>query len=112
MELHGTTYTFKLVLGGDMAFQGGTFGHAGAESIFFCFICDMARQNKHLAPTDYQRKVMTPPMQKISVFAAMLAHAFGEEYRLIEPYLCPGCGLRVKSHGDLPPSDNQQGRQG
>jgi hypothetical protein len=106
MELHGTIYAFKLVLGGDMTFQGGAFGHAGAASTFSCFICDMARQNKYLTPADYQRKGMTPPMEKTNVFAAMLAHAFGEEYGLIEPYLCTGCGLRVKSHGDLPPSDN------
>jgi hypothetical protein len=50
-------------------------------------------------------------MDKTYVFDAMLAHAFGEEYGLIKPCLCPGCSLRVKSHGDLPPSDNHQGRQ-
>jgi hypothetical protein len=82
MELHGTIYTFKLVLGGDMAFQGGAFGHAGATSFLFCFICDMPRQNKHLIPAGYQRKGMTPPMEKTTFFAAMLAHAFGEEYGL------------------------------
>jgi hypothetical protein len=43
MELHGTIYTFKLVLGGDMAFEGGAFGHVGRAYTFFCFICDMAR---------------------------------------------------------------------
>jgi hypothetical protein len=80
MELHGTIYTFKLVLDGDMAFQGGAFGHAGAAPTFFCFICDMARLNKHLTPHDYQRKGMTPPMEKTNVFASMLVHAFGEEY--------------------------------
>jgi hypothetical protein len=71
----------------------------------------MARHNKHLTPADYKRKGMTPPMEKAIVFAAMQAHAFGKEYGLIEPYLYRRCGLRVKSHGDLPPSDNQQGRQ-
>jgi hypothetical protein len=53
MEPHGTIYTFKLVQGGDMAFHGGAFGHAGAASTFFCFICDMARQNKRLTPADF-----------------------------------------------------------
>jgi hypothetical protein len=81
MELDGTIYTFKLVMGGDMAFQGGAFGHVGAASTFFCFICDMARKNKHLTLADYQRKGMTPPMEKTTIFAAMImAHAFGEEY--------------------------------
>jgi hypothetical protein len=111
MELHGTIYTFMLFLGGDMSFQGGAFGHAGAASTFFCFICDMARQNMSLTPSDYQRKGITPPTEKTTVVAAMLAHAFGEEYGLTNSYLCPWCGLRVKCHGDLPPSDTQQGRQ-
>jgi hypothetical protein len=84
MELHGAIYTFKLVIGGDMAFQGGIFGHTGVAYIFFCFICDMARHIKHLTQADYQRKGMTPPMEKTAIFAAMLAHAFGEEYGLIE----------------------------
>jgi hypothetical protein len=56
MELHGAIYIFKLVIGGDMALQRGTLGHAGAASTFFCFICDMARHNKHLTRADYQRK--------------------------------------------------------
>jgi hypothetical protein len=30
MELHGAIYIFKLIIGGDMAFQGGSLGHAGA----------------------------------------------------------------------------------
>jgi hypothetical protein len=78
MELHGAIYIFKLVIGGDMAFQSGSFGHAGATYTFSCFICDMARQNKHLTPADYTRKGMTTPMEKTPIFAAMLAHAFGE----------------------------------
>jgi hypothetical protein len=82
MELHGTIYTFKLVMGGDMAFQGGAFGHVGAASTLFCFICDMAGHDKHLTPADYQRKGMTPPMEKTYVFATMLAYAFGHEYGL------------------------------
>jgi hypothetical protein len=36
MELHGAIHIFKLVIGGDMAFQGGSFWHAGAASTFFC----------------------------------------------------------------------------
>jgi hypothetical protein len=111
MKLHGAIYIFEIAIGGDMAFQGVTFGHAGAAYIFFCFICDMARNNKHLTPADYQRKGMTPPMEKTFVFAAMLAHAFGEEYGLTEPYMCHGCGLLVQCHGNLSPSDNQPGRQ-
>jgi hypothetical protein len=55
MEMHGTIYSFKPVMGGNMAFQGGAFGHAGAASTFFRFICDMARQNKHLTLAAYQR---------------------------------------------------------
>jgi hypothetical protein len=82
MELHGAIYIFKFDIGGDMALHGGTFGHAGAASIFFCFICDTARHNKHLTPAEYQRRGMTPPMEKTSLFAAILAHAFGEEYGL------------------------------
>jgi hypothetical protein len=82
MERYGTIYTFKLVLGGDMAFQGGAFGHGRAAYNFFCFICDMARQNKHLAPSDYQRKGITAPMEKTTVFGAMLAHGFGDNYGL------------------------------
>jgi hypothetical protein len=109
MELYGAIYIFKLVIGGDMAFQGGTFGHDGATSTFFCSICDMARHSKHLTPTDYQRKGMTPPMEKTYFFAAMIAHAFGEEYGLTEPYMCHGCGLVVQCHGDLPPPGNQLG---
>jgi hypothetical protein len=35
MELHGTIYTFKLVLGGDMAFQGGAFRNVGAAHTSF-----------------------------------------------------------------------------
>jgi hypothetical protein len=111
IELHGTTYTFKLVLGGDLAFHGGAFGRAGAASTFFCFVCDMARHEKHLTPFDYPRKGMTPPMYKISDFAAMLTHALGEEYGLAKPCLCPRCGLRVKLHGDMPPFDGKHGRQ-
>jgi hypothetical protein len=37
MELHGAIYIFKIVIGGDMVIQGGTFGHDGAESFFFSF---------------------------------------------------------------------------
>jgi hypothetical protein len=111
MELHGAIYIFKFVIGGDMAFHGGTFGHDGAAYIFFCFICGMSRRKKHLTPANYQRKGMTTPMEKTSIFAAMLAHAFKEEYGLTEPYMCPGCGLLVQCHGDMLPPDNQLGRQ-
>jgi hypothetical protein len=41
-------------------------------------LCNMARHDKHLTPTDYLRKGMTPPMKKTTNVAAMLAHAFGE----------------------------------
>jgi hypothetical protein len=62
----------------DIAFQGGAFGHVGAASTFFCFIYDMAGQNKHLTPSDYQRKGITPPMEKTSVFAAIRWHMRSE----------------------------------
>jgi hypothetical protein len=61
-----------------VTFQGAALlGHAQATYTFFCFLYDMARQNKHMTPTDYKRRGMTPPMKKTSIFAAMLSHAFG-----------------------------------
>jgi hypothetical protein len=72
MELNGAIYIFKLVMVVIYVW------HARASSTFFCFICDMARHNKHLTPADYQRKGMTPSMEKIAISAAVLAHAFGE----------------------------------
>eukprot|EP00873_Tetraselmis_striata_P012416 jgi/Tetstr1/432680/TSEL_022048.t1 len=74
MKLHGEVYTFKLVLGGDMAFHG-----------------------------DYERKGMTKPITKSIGYAAMMAHAMGKEYGLEEPHLCPSCGEnihRIFPHGD------------
>eukprot|EP00873_Tetraselmis_striata_P023478 jgi/Tetstr1/443742/TSEL_031730.t1 len=69
MKLHGEVYTFKPVLGGDMAFHG-----------------------------DYERKGMTKPITKSTWYAAMMAHAMGKEYGLEEPYLCPGYGLTIRRH--------------
>jgi hypothetical protein len=68
MELHGVIYIFKPVIGVDMAFHGGIFGHDGAAYTFLCSICDMARHNKNLTPADNQRKGMTPPMEKTALF--------------------------------------------
>jgi threonine aldolase len=50
----------------------------------------VARHNKHLARAKHLRKGMTPPMEKTSVLAAMLAHAFGDECWLTKPYMCHG----------------------
>eukprot|EP00873_Tetraselmis_striata_P006096 jgi/Tetstr1/426360/TSEL_016672.t1 len=103
MKLHGEVYTFKLVLGGDMAFHGGIFGHAGAASTFFCFICDMPSQYMHHTPSDYERKGMTKPITKSIGYAAMMTHAMGKENGLEEPHLCPSCGEnihRIFPHGD------------
>eukprot|EP00873_Tetraselmis_striata_P037237 jgi/Tetstr1/457501/TSEL_044082.t1 len=111
MKLHDEIYTFKMVLGGDMAWQSGIYGHAGAASTFFCFVCDMLKHYMHLTQSDYERKGMSMPMIKSAQYAAMLAHAMGQEYGLTEPYPCPGCGETVHFHGDLPPADTPAARQ-
>eukprot|EP00873_Tetraselmis_striata_P010756 jgi/Tetstr1/431020/TSEL_002038.t1 len=111
MKLHDEIYTFKMVLGGDMAWQSGIYGHAGAASTFFCFVCDMPKHYTHLTQSDYERKGMSMPMIKSAQSAAMLAHAMGQEYGLTEPYPCPGCGETVHFHGDLPPADTPAARQ-
>jgi hypothetical protein len=56
MELHGTIYTFKLVVGGNMAFQGRAFEHDGAASTFVCFICDITRQRTSTSPHPITRE--------------------------------------------------------
>eukprot|EP00873_Tetraselmis_striata_P038123 jgi/Tetstr1/458387/TSEL_044825.t1 len=49
MKLHGEVYTFKLVLGGDMAMEVSS-GTPAQRLSFFCFICDMPSQYMHLTP--------------------------------------------------------------
>eukprot|EP00873_Tetraselmis_striata_P001057 jgi/Tetstr1/421321/TSEL_012292.t1 len=41
--------------------------------------------------SDYERTGMSMPIIKSAQYAAMLAHALGDEYGLTEPYPCPGC---------------------
>eukprot|EP00873_Tetraselmis_striata_P036759 jgi/Tetstr1/457023/TSEL_043687.t1 len=112
MKLHDEIYTLEMVLGGDIAWQSGIYGHAGAASTFFCFVCDMSKHHMHLMQSDYERKGMSMPIIKSAQYAAMLAHAMGDEYGLTEPYPCPGCGETVHFHGDLPPTDTPAARQG
>eukprot|EP00873_Tetraselmis_striata_P014508 jgi/Tetstr1/434772/TSEL_023823.t1 len=111
MKLHDDIYTFQMVLGGDMAWQSWIYGHAGAASTFFCFVCDMSKHHMHLTQSDYERKGMSMPIIKSAQYAAMLAHAMGDEYGLTEPYPCPGCGETVHFYGDLPPTDTPAARQ-
>eukprot|EP00873_Tetraselmis_striata_P038145 jgi/Tetstr1/458409/TSEL_044845.t1 len=95
MKLHDEIYTFQMVLGGDMAWQSGIYGHAGAASTFFCFVCDMSKNHMHLTQRDYERKGMSMPIIKSAQYAAMLAHAMGDEYGLTEPYPCPDATPRA-----------------
>jgi hypothetical protein len=38
----------------------------------------------------------------------MLAHAYGPEYDLEEPYVCEGCGKRISEHDQYPPQNENQ----
>jgi hypothetical protein len=38
----------------------------------------------------------------------MLAHAYGPEYDLDEPYVCDGCGKTIRDHYQYPPENHNQ----
>jgi hypothetical protein len=38
----------------------------------------------------------------------MLAHAYGLEYDLDEPYVCEGCGKKISEHDQYPPKNHNQ----
>eukprot|EP00873_Tetraselmis_striata_P020244 jgi/Tetstr1/440508/TSEL_028831.t1 len=67
MKLHGEVYTFKLVLRGDMAFQG-----------------------------DYARKGMTKPITKSKGYAAMMPHVMGKDKEDRQDYQWAHFGQRHK----------------
>ena len=84
--------------GGDLKFQScqaGLYGHGGE---FFCTRCEcpsadrghsMLRCNGHEKRT-FQR-------------CCMLAHKYGPEWGLEEPYQCPGCNKRIAESDQHPP---------
>ena len=111
IEVHGRTFPVRELMGGDTAFLGASSGHAGPSSTHHCHICSQNKMDMALTKRDYRRKGMELPFTKTVDVSNRLAHVFGAEFGLVEPYVCPGCSEVVNKHLQHAPADTATARQ-
>lgn len=91
--------------GGDGKFQSEQAGLNGHASTFPCGRCECKKEHLHLSKHHLEHR--HPNLCKRTLQrCTMMAHKFGEEFGLTEPYHCPGCGLEITAEDQhLPVTD-------
>lgn len=80
--------------GGDGKFQSEQAGLNGHSSNYPCGRCECRKDCLHLSKRHLEQRY--PNLCKRSLQRCrMLAHKFGAEYGLTEPYQCPGCNAEI-----------------
>lgn len=88
--------------GGDLKWQSDQFGLNGHASRYPCTRCECHRDHIGLSKPNLQQRqhhTVHRCMQK----SLMLAHKFGPEWGLEEPYHCPGCQHIISSNDAFAP---------
>ena len=106
--IHGVQRPIRLGLYGDMSFLISIHGEPGVQTLFPCLQCDCHKDNLMLTTADFARKKIPHPRPMTTIRRNKLAHAFGKEYGLEEPYPCEGCGKLVAEHLDHPPENAKE----
>ena len=82
--------------GGDGKFQSEQAGLNGHASNYPCGRCECKKEYLHLSKQHLEQR--QPRLQRRNLQRCrMMAHKFGTEFGLTEPYNCPGCGLEITS---------------
>ena len=79
--------------GGDGKFQADQFGHNGHAGKCPCQRCEAEKGQLHLSKADLQAR--GAPARRTYQRSCMLAHKWGQQWGLEEPYHCPGCGRHI-----------------
>ena len=93
--------------GGDLKFQSEQLGLNGHASNHPCTHCECKKEHLHLSKDDLAaRHGIT---HRTIHGARMMQHKYGEEWGLLEPYSCPGCGRHISAEQQhLPETEVQK----
>ena len=103
LRVKGKHYKVELGLFGDMAFLNQVQGGSGCNSREPCIECDVANSYLHYSPTMFTNAGMELPKPMDYDRRCRLAHAYGEEYNITQPYVCEGCQKTISEHGMYAP---------
>lgn len=112
LTIHGHRFNVRLLLGGDMAFLRSILGMSNCSSTYPCFLCLVHKNDLAFTVETLAAMGKAVPAMRTHQMACMLAHCFGEEYGLLVPYECPGCGKQVDVHLAHPPTDQTTYQRG
>jgi hypothetical protein len=82
----------RLGIFGDVAFINSTLGSGGCITNNCCPKCDCEKHQLMLSRDEFEHQNLAHPSPMTIRRRNMLAHAYGPEYDLDEPYVCEGCG--------------------
>ena len=88
-------------LGGDLKFLVECFGVIGNAANHPCHQCTCRKDQLWKCEDEF--RVEDRPTTRTLDFIYRLLHAWGEEYGLTEPYLCPGCHAEITAENRHPP---------
>ena len=103
LRVRGRNYKIDLGLFGDMAMLNEVQGGSGCNSREPCMLCDVSNDNLHYSPSMFAKAGIELPRPMDYARRCRLAHAFGLEYGITDPYVCEGCSKTINEHGQFAP---------
>jgi hypothetical protein len=107
LEVDGQRVAITFTLGGDLKFLNGVLGLQGASATCPCHICEVTKAELHWSKRRHQQKYGCQPVLRTYLRCAQMAHAFGADVGIIEPYLCPGCNMVITEDDRHEPAEGK-----
>jgi hypothetical protein len=89
----------RLGIFGDMSFINAILGSGGCSTNNSCPKCDCQKHQFLWPSEEFVNRGEHQPRPMTILRRNMLAHAYGPEYGLHEPYVCEGCNKTISQHG-------------
>ena len=96
-------------LGGDLKFLVDCFGLSGNAATYPCYQCTCHKDSLWMLPSEFPFGQV--PETRNHMWMLQMAHAFGEEVGITQPYDCPGCGKQVSGDERHQPVSQEEVRQ-
>ena len=108
LRVRGRKYKMELGLFGDMAFLNEVQGGSGCNCREPCIECDVQNCYLHYSPDMFRKAGLDIPKAMDYARRCRLAHAYGEEYGITQPYVCEGCQKIISEHRQYAPQTSAQ----
>ena len=96
-------------LGGDLKFLVESMGISSNAATYPCHQCTCHKDHMWRLPEDFP--LAEVPQPRTYQWMLKMAHAFGEEVGITEPYVCPGCNREISAEQRHQPVTREELRQ-